>query len=241
MQPNKNKKITSWIAYSIATISIGIFVITIVLFLVNLFYYGFNEDKEFKYRYLGLFNENYRQKIVSGTSWISRSNSYTDFYEIGREEICVIELNRYNKVKIKDIRINNYLTKEHNTNFIKSQGTLVNNKYPYPNILLYPIYSQVKNIDIYIGSKIHKITKNNKFIYIKFEKTPLELRSIEKYPEFIFNCLSDPPIELLILNKNDTTLFIIKYCTEIKQKNERESRDHISLLDIVNLKWKETM
>jgi hypothetical protein len=234
MQPNRSK-IINWIAYSMATVAISIIVIAIVLFFVNHFYYGFIEEKVFKYRYLWVFNESYQKKIISGNYWVSRSNSYIEFYRIGTEEICIVELNRYNKVEIKDIKINNYLTKEDNNNFIKSQGTLVNNKYPFPNILLYPIYRQVKNIDVHIGYNIYKIITKNNFIYAKYEKTPLEFRSIEKYPEFIFNCISDPPIELLILKKPDTTLFILKY-SALEKKEWISGKRYISLIDIINKK-----
>jgi len=92
---NKNKKITEWIAYSIIAIVFGLVAISSILFLVNSYYYGFKEDKVFGYKYLGIFNESYRKKIVSVSSWISRSDSHIDFYSLDSDEICVIELKRY--------------------------------------------------------------------------------------------------------------------------------------------------
>lgn len=224
-----NKKITNWIAYTVATVCLGIFIFFLISFFMDDYYYGFKNNRLLSYKYSVLFNDNFQNKIKADTTWVAKSG-YIYFYNYESSQICIIELDLYRNIDINNIIIKNDTVSGVNNDFFKSEINVNDNKYPYPHILLYPISKKLDKINVYIKSNIKKVIKKEKALYVKFEKTPLKFNSIEKYAELIFKTISSPSVELLILKKQDRLLFILKYNTI------RDVQDKTSLLDMVKMK-----
>lgn len=170
---------------------------------------SFNIDKEFKY--FSIFKDTYQQGMGKKTAWKALKLGRIELYSAGSEGICVVSLTRYNNVSIKNIKLKNQDSGSKRGDFPEERDSIRAEGFPFVNIIIFPVHSEIENIDIYIKSKIEKVIRTDDYLYIRFEGSPVEFRSVEKYSEFYFTDISKPPVELIILKRNGENLIILKY------------------------------
>ncbi|PKL16019.1 MAG: hypothetical protein CVV49_18360 [Spirochaetae bacterium HGW-Spirochaetae-5] len=170
---------------------------------------SFNIDKVFKY--FSVFKDTYQQGVEKKSAWKALRRGRIEFYSAGSEGICVVGLNRYNNVSIKNINIKNQDSGVKKGDFPELSSSIRAEGFPFINLIIYPANSEIENIDIFIKSKIEKVIRTDDYIYIKFEGSSVRLKSVEKYPEFSFTGISEPPVELMILKREGENLIIFKY------------------------------
>lgn len=170
---------------------------------------AFHDDKEFKY--ISIFKQTYQQSVEKKSASKALGMGRIEFYSAGSEGICVVGLNRYKNVPIKNINIKNQSSWVKKEEFPKGKSSIRAEGFPFVNVIIYPARSKIENFDIFIKSKIEKVIRTDDYLYIKFYDTPVELSSVEKYYEFYFSGISKPPVELMILKREGENLIIFKY------------------------------
>jgi len=180
-----------------------------ILYISYLILMSFNIDKEFKY--FSIFKDTYQQSVERKTAWKALKRGRMEFYSAGSEGICVVGLKRYNNVHINNIKIKNQDSGVKRGDFPEQSCSIRAEGFPFVNIIIFPEHSSIENIDIYIKSRIEKVIRTDYYLYVRFKDSPVELRSVEKYPEFYFTDISKPPVELMILKRQGENLIIFKY------------------------------
>ena len=208
------------------------FLILIVIQLINLNFFSFKEIKKLNDKYKFLFNDNYKSNISLIYSYNSLIAGNAYFYKYNSFEICILELNQYNNINFDDIGIKNYILNGENTSFIKFRTTIIGNKNSNNIISLYPKFKKVKQIKLYVTSKINKtVKKDNKYFYLNFIGDSFAISSNDEYPELVFALLEkETSVNTLILKKQNKIFFIIEY-----KSNENSNNYDINLLDLIKV------
>jgi len=183
----------------------------VTVFIIDVIYLSVSAFHDDEFKYVPIFKHSYQQSVGKKLARKALGMGRIEFYSAGSEGICVVELNRYNNVLIENIKIRNQDSGVKREDFPRGKSSIRADGFPFVEVIIYPVHFEIKNIDIFITTKIEKAIKTDDYIYIRFKGSSVRFKSVEKYPEFSFLNISDPPVELMILKKDDKNLIIFKY------------------------------
>jgi hypothetical protein len=115
-----------------------------ILYITYAIIMSFTIDKEFKY--FPIFKHSYQQSVEKKLASKALGTGRIEFYSAGSEGICVVGLNRYKNVPMKNINIKNQDSGVKREDFPRGKSSIRADGFPFINVIIYPVNSEIKKL-----------------------------------------------------------------------------------------------